>query len=687
MTLRRQLMVVYLLLAALPVVAWQSGRQVESFLRESRAEAHLASANAMAASLDLAQLPGFTDQDLYVNLLDGPVQADGYDGDWKIWSDFQQLFEGRQDRFSLSLQLARWEREIFLLIRVRDTTPQRASELAGNYQPGDHLQISLRDQRGFTRYRLVPTVPGAMTLLPMSDASANQTSAQALPPPVSGGWREVGEGYQVELRLNRALLGDGLDLRAVDTRQGLGEPQVVMTATSAGSARLIDVDGSLSRQLASLTPAGNQAWLLHPKGWVVAHAGTLGGASEEVSGGWQQLAYRMLAGNSLQRAASRNPGLDLKLTGPEVLAARQGQQKVSWRRVSQGRVESSVALPLANSGAVLVLEQPADPLLLATNRSALRMLGLTLLVVFVVVAGLLAHSTWLSLRIRRLRDAAEQALSRFSEGEDASLPGTGSLDEIGDLARSFSGLFDELRSYNHYLKTLASKLSHELNTPLAVVRSSLDNLRHENLPAQALAFAQRADDGASRLRNILQAMSEASRLEHSLEQAEALGFDLAEVVSGCVAGYRNAYPDCQWVLNTPAAAPMVGAPELLAQMLDKLADNAAGFCPAGGTVSVELSGLRRGWRLVFSNDGPALPDHLREQIFESLVSARNGEAGQVHLGLGLHIVRLIVRAHAGRISARNRRDGSGVEFVLNLVSRTVANTSSNSPGRVTMPPP
>ncbi len=663
MTLRRQLMVFCLVLAALPVVAWQSARQVESFLREARAEAHLASARAIAAGLDQTLLPAFGPNDLYVNRVDQPLQVDGYDDDWQLWSRDSQIFDGRRDHFSLSLKLAAWRRELYALIEVRDSSSQRAAERAGSYLPGDHLQLEVRDVRGFTRYRLLPSVPGSLTLMPVG-ASTNQ-----LPPPVAGSWREDDEGYRVELVLPRALLGDGLDLAAIDTGDGVGEPQLLSLAQDGGSAPLIDLNPGLGEQLAALTRPGNRSWILHPAGWVLASAGELVSTTENPRRGWQQVAYRLLAGDTLEPSRSRTPGVDLRLRGREIDAARRGGERVSWRRTSAASVEAAAAVPLGDTGSVLLLELPADPLLLATNRSALRLLGLTLLVVTVVVLGLLAHITWLSLRIRRLRDASEQALSRLGDGDTAALPGSADGDEIGDLARSFSGLFGELRSYNQYLKSLASKLSHELNTPLAVVRSSLENLRHESLSEEALAFATRADEGAGRLRKILGAMSEATRLEHSLEQTEVVEFDLCDVVTGCVAGYRNVYAEQRWELDLPDSAVMTGAPELLAQMLDKLADNAAGFCPAGGTITLRVSALRRGWRLVFANDGPLLPEAMQVQIFESLVSARSEEGDQVHLGLGLHIVRLIVRAHGGRVLARNRVDGSGVEFVLTLASR------------------
>ena len=86
------------------------------------------------------------------------------------------------------------------------------------------------------------------------------------------------------------------------------------------------------------------------------------------------------------------------------------------------------------------------------------------------------YATWLSSRIRRLRDDAERAIDangrvrRIAAGSTAG-------DEIGDLSRSFSGVLSRLADYASYREQLASRLSHELRTPIAVVRSSLDNLQ------------------------------------------------------------------------------------------------------------------------------------------------------------------------------------------------------------------
>jgi signal transduction histidine kinase len=113
---------------------------------------------------------------------------------------------------------------------------------------------------------------------------------------------------------------------------------------------------------------------------------------------------------------------------------------------------------------------------------------------------------------------------------------------------------------------------------------------------------------------------------------------------------------------------MHGAPELIAQALDKLVDNARSFAPEHGWIRIALARGDDGARITVTNSGPLLPPALQDRLFESLVSLRPSSASDTapHLGLGLYVVRLIAEAHRGRASARNLSDGSGVEFCIDL---------------------
>jgi two-component system, OmpR family, sensor histidine kinase ChvG len=105
---------------------------------------------------------------------------------------------------------------------------------------------------------------------------------------------------------------------------------------------------------------------------------------------------------------------------------------------------------------------------------------------------------------------------------------------------------------------------------------------------------------------------------------------------------------------------IVGAPELVAQLLDKLIANAVEFATAD-PVTVALDVAPDTVRLAVDNLGPPLPAEMQGRLFDSMVSVRAAARGEEpHLGLGLYIVRLVAQFHGAAAHAANRADGRGV---------------------------
>jgi len=370
---------------------------------------------------------------------------------------------------------------------------------------------------------------------------------------------------------------------------------------------------------------------------------------------------------------------DLLSGGKEVDAALSGVPASRWRPTPDARaVVLGAAHPIWSGTEVIgavVAEETTNSVLTLRNRVFEQLLTVTL-AVFVLGAGtLLVFASRLSGRLRRLRDEAEQAIDargRVQRGFRAS----GDSDEIGDLSRSFATAVDRLAEYNEYLERMADRLSHELRTPIAVVGSSLDNLRTRAIPADAQVYIARAEEGVRRLNAVLTRMSEATRLEQTLRATERERFDLGRVVSGCVAGYTAAFPQSRFELRLPERRIEVdGSPDLVAQLLDKLVDNARDFATPGEPIVVALDAEGAAARLSVSNAGPPLPEAMGDRLFESMVSVRGAAAradapakprGEPHLGLGLFIVRLIAEFHGGAVRARNRDGGGGVTVEARL---------------------
>ncbi len=363
------------------------------------------------------------------------------------------------------------------------------------------------------------------------------------------------------------------------------------------------------------------------------------------------------------------------LPAREIDGALAGILTIDRRQTPDGRaVIVSAAHPIwvgdQVRGAVIV-EETTNAVLAERNRAFERLFSIVLATLLVGSVALTLYASRLTARIRRLRDEAEAAIDEHGRVRGAVVASAAG-DEIGDLSRSFSSALSRLGQYASYQQNMASRLSHELRTPVAVVRSSLDNLRLAELPDEARVYIERAQLGLNRLSHILTRMTEATRLEQSLGDAGRERFDLAKVVAGSVDGYRIAYPEKRIVLEMPRGEiPVLGAPELIAQMLDKLVANAIEFATGTEPIVVRLARVEseagREARLSVENAGPPLPTAMQGRLFDSMVSVRGEHIADVpHLGLGLYIVRLITEFHGGSVQADNRADGRGVVIAMTV---------------------
>lgn len=424
----------------------------------------------------------------------------------------------------------------------------------------------------------------------------------------------------------------------------------------------------ISAILAGLERTTGRIWVVNRDYRVLALAGSLKRREAAAPQGlWQKL-----LGWLIRRPTEdfdESVAADVLSTGRDIAGALQGRPGSRVRNTPDGRaVVVSAAYPIWNGDDVLgavVVEETTNSILSVRSRALQRLLLVTLAVFALAAAVLLAFATRLSNRIRRLRDEAESAIDASGRLTTHTVTGSRAGDEIGDLARSFSTVLARLAQHHAYLESMASRLSHELRTPIAVVRSSLENLELQPLPAEARVYIERAEEGLARLNTILTRMSEATRLEQSLAAQERERFDLAAVVAGCVEGYRGAYPGHAFALSLPAGAIEVdGAPDLAAQLLDKLAANAVDFSAPGAAIGVsvehEVAGAGNMARVSVENQGPPLPEQMRATLFESMVSVRKERGGAPHLGLGLYIARLIAEFHGGSVRADNLPAGGGV---------------------------
>ncbi|MCB1844377.1 MAG: hypothetical protein KDI09_15560 [Halioglobus sp.] len=663
MTLKRQLLLVSLLTLVLPWAGVQFIRETETALREGQQQMLAGTAQAIADSL--AQFPAeflatrstasFGAGQLYAHPLQREPLLDGYPDDWS--TDPGSLRSMRGVDGEIRYVFGTWRQQLWFFVEVPDQSMVYASN--GNLRDADSVSlISIGEDNEVIELRFAPEAPGRIV------AHRNGNGSE---PRVAAHWQDAPGGYRIEGRVPLQLLGPTLGL-VVNNARTIGS--AIRSASFSGPqpGRLVTASSLLQSVLRGYVQPGLRLIVTDRDGWRLANAGNISGSSRRGSAqrsGWLRLAYDAIL----------EPGAEAELAEPDpsgreqqryIEAALNGSAENSWFRSPQtGRAVVAVAQPVWSGNVqtgVVVLQQGTDAILSLTSDALTRLMTFTLIATLVAAGALLGYASWLSQRVRRLSRGARRALD--DNRAHAELPSLAAGDEIGDLSRSFASVLKQLGDYNEYLRSLASKLSHELRTPLTIVRSSLDNLEHEPLSEEGRRYTERARDGVDRLKSILTAMSEANRVEELMSQADTELFDLDLVLRSAISSYSVAWPRRRFSYECDATNTLMrGSPELIIQMLDKLVDNAVDFSSDNARIHTALHADEKTLRMDISNPGPPLPEKMRGQLFDSMISLRTG-GGSQHLGLGLFIARVIAEGHGGHITADNTEDG--VCFTITL---------------------
>lgn len=671
-------------------------------MRQGQVDALAATAKAVAArlandptTLDILNQfnPPAGSVPVYVHRINSAPQLDGYDNEWLEHTLSSQALRGAGGNLHAQISASVITREasaaeagLSLFLRVNNNHPHYFNPTLRSPLMSDHVILHVTRRGQPSRLVLYASGPGDLQTAWLNADNSLQADYWT-----KGASREWPRGYQMELQLPLGWAQSGLGIEIFQSTSNANTKDIPneRVATNLGINNeippLILFSNELARQLSVFSRPGVKLQIATRGSRVIASAGQLD------SDAGDQLHQRHLLLNWFYRVAlgaQKAPSLDSSnITGildtPEVSEAlriqslHNEQTLYGWYELGEQRL-ARVTAPIMNTTspnttpvAVVVADESADSLATLTSSAFYKLLFYSLAVTLSASLGLIMFASWLSFRIRRLSQAAAGAISENGKIAD-DFPVFNSRDEIGDLSRNYATLLTRLREYTNYLRSLSSKLSHELRTPLAIVKSSLENLEHENLSEKAQTYADRAKEGTSRLSNILNAMSAASRVEQAISAAEMEDIPCDELLTNLKGAYEDVYQQARFKLNIRRDGntfSLNGSGELLVQMFDKLVDNAADFCPVGGRI--ELGLYRDGNHLVFTvhNEGPPLPRHMHGQLFDSMVSVRekssSPDAGQ-HLGLGLYIVRLIADFHRGEVHCYNVPDNSGVIFEIRL---------------------
>ncbi|MDE2577252.1 MAG: sensor histidine kinase [Hyphomicrobiales bacterium] len=363
---------------------------------------------------------------------------------------------------------------------------------------------------------------------------------------------------------------------------------------------------------------------------------------------------------------------------PEVARALHGGGAQSVVRTNaRGETVVSVAAPIqrfrAVRGALLLSTQGGDiDAIIASERWALVRIFIVsagvMLLLSVFFAGTIAEP------IRRLAEAAERV--RRSNTARHEIPDfSDRSDEIGHLSAALRDMTSALYNRIEAIESFAADVAHELKNPLTSLRSAVETLPIARTEESRKRLLDVIHHDVKRLDRLISDISDASRLDAELARADMQKTDLGAVVDAVVSLQRNIDRgdgvDVVFAEKPDKPAFIPAHDSRLSQVLNNLIDNARSFSEPGASVRVLLrparAGTRDGYEIVVDDDGPGIPDHAFERIFERFYTDRPNHGFGQNSGLGLSISRQIVEAHGGRIRAANRLDGSavlGARFVV-----------------------
>jgi signal transduction histidine kinase len=351
----------------------------------------------------------------------------------------------------------------------------------------------------------------------------------------------------------------------------------------------------------------------------------------------------------------------------------------SGGRSGRGGPGASWAPIVANGEQVGVVSVPPSP----PAWVAVREFGPTLAVTGAIL--LLAGATLGSLLIfrpthRRLR-SLEVAARALGEGRtDVRAPEDGG-DEVATLARAFNRMASDLDARAEALaasdrarRQLLADVSHELMTPLTAIRGYVETLAMTDVPldeATRKRYFAVVDDETYKLEAIIGDLLDVARLEGGGEKLVKEPVAIPDLFQRVIDRHLPDMRARRITLDVhvePATPLISGSPARLEQALQNLAANAIRHMPEGGTLTLTAMPRDAHVRLVVRDTGPGIPPEHLPHIFDRFYKADASRAGTTipsGSGLGLSIVRAIVRQHGGEVSAANV-PGAGAEFIIEL---------------------
>jgi signal transduction histidine kinase len=300
------------------------------------------------------------------------------------------------------------------------------------------------------------------------------------------------------------------------------------------------------------------------------------------------------------------------------------------------------------------------------------------MVFLTLVGALLIGLLAIWLLTRNLRDLVH-VVQRFKEGDYKARVKVTGTSELADLSHNFNDMadtivknIDELKSVETLRRELIANISHDLRTPLAIMKGYVETLLLKNdtiSSEERKQYLETTLSSGERLSKLIAQLFEYSKLEAKQIQAEKEPFFIAELAQDIFQKYQILAKarGINMRLNASSEIPMVYADlGLVERVIQNLMDNALKFTPEGGQVNINLKAIGDKVEVRIEDNGPGIPEGEQSAIFERYGQAEQSkDTKKSGAGLGLAIAKKILELHNATINVHSRlNEGTVFSFQL-----------------------
>jgi two-component system sensor histidine kinase BaeS len=285
--------------------------------------------------------------------------------------------------------------------------------------------------------------------------------------------------------------------------------------------------------------------------------------------------------------------------------------------------------------------------------------------VFVLGGTALLLSVVFSRKLTEPIHSLTEAASRVADGNLRSRVAVSRDDEIGRLSRTFNRMAQALMTHENLKRKLTANIAHELRTPLGAVRAELEGMMDGLIPVERKTLESLYAE-IGRLKSILEGIEELTQAEASSLSLAKKSLDLGPFLDDILTRYRKMFADkgVALGLECPPGLTAHADPDKLSQVIINLLSNALRATQPGGTVRVKAYDGGGVTEMVVEDTGGGIGEEDLPFVFERFYRGQ-GMVSRGGLGLGLTIVKELVEAHGGEVTAEST-PGQGSRFRLAL---------------------